>query len=222
MRYSTVLAAFTPVVLAQYGSDSSSSSSSSASTTSSTPSSTASATKGIQTVLVGSTALSFTPNNITADIGTVVEFVFYPKTHSVAQASFADPCMPLANATGFFSGPQTIASGMGDNVFAITINDTKPIWFYCAYPNHCQGGMVGVINAPADGSKTVDMFAAAAANVSTTVSPSYVQGGTLEDASAVTVPSASATGAGIETKGSINLGLALTGLLAAAFAGLIV
>lgn len=73
-----------------------------------------------------------------------------------------------------------------------------------------------------DGSKTIDMFAAAAVNVSTTVPPSKVQGGVLEAASAVTVPSASATGAGIETRGSISFKLAVTGLMAAAFAGLII
>lgn len=145
MHYSTFLIGALPVALAQYGDSGSSGST----TAASSPSSTASATKGIQTVLVGSPkTLSITPNNIKADVGTVVEFVFYPKTHSVAQSAFAEPCQPLANATGFFSGPQTTASGENANVFAITINDTKPIWFYCAFPTHCEGGMVGVINAP--------------------------------------------------------------------------
>jgi len=146
MHYSAFLLAAIPTVLAQYG-DSSSGSSSSAAGAS--PSNTASAQKGVQTVLVGSPkTLSITPNNIKAEKGTVVEFVFYPKTHSVAQSSFAEPCAPLANGTGFFSGPQTTASGENAQVFAITVNDTKPIWFYCAFTGHCQGGMVGVINAP--------------------------------------------------------------------------
>jgi len=146
MHYSTFLLAALPVVFAQYGDSQSGSSSSSSG---STPSSTASATNGIQTVLVGSpNTLSITPNNIKAAVGTVVEFVFYPKTHSVAQSSFAEPCAPLANGTGFFSGGQTTSSGANPTVYAITVNDTKPIWFYCAFPGHCQNGMVGVINAP--------------------------------------------------------------------------
>jgi len=146
MQYSTFFLAALPVVLAQYGDSSSGGSSSSAGAS---PASTASAMKGVQTVLVGSPeVLSITPNNIKAEVGTVVEFVFYPKTHSVAQSSFAEPCAPMANGTGFFSGPQTTASGKNANVFAITINDTKPIWFYCAFPGHCENGMVGVINAP--------------------------------------------------------------------------
>lgn len=27
----------------------------------------------------------------------------------------------------------------------LTVNDTKPIFFYCAAPNHCQKGMFGVV-----------------------------------------------------------------------------
>jgi len=61
------------------------------------------------------------------------------------QSSFQDPCHPLDK--GFFSGfvPTTIApSGV---LFDIVINDTKPIWIYCAQADHCQKGMVASINA---------------------------------------------------------------------------
>jgi hypothetical protein len=30
--------------------------------------------------------------------------------------------------------------------FILTINNTDPIWFYCPQSDHCQSGMVGVIN----------------------------------------------------------------------------
>lgn len=33
-------------------------------------------------------------------------------------------------------------------VFTLTINDTNPIWLYCAQVGHCQAGMVAVINPP--------------------------------------------------------------------------
>ncbi|KAH8590165.1 Cupredoxin [Bisporella sp. PMI_857] len=218
----TLLVSLLPAVLAQYGGSSGSSSSTSAAAASTT----ASATKGIQTVLVGSPqTLVFSPNSIKADVGTVVEFVFYPNTHSVAQSSFAEPCEPLANGTGFYSGRQTTASGStGANVFAITINDTKPIWYYCAFPSHCKSGMVGVINPPSDGSKTVAQFISAAAEINETVAPTVVQGGFVGPASAVSVPSSNSTGnAGVESRGSVQWGLlGMTAMMAAGFGGLII
>jgi hypothetical protein len=30
--------------------------------------------------------------------------------------------------------------------FTITINNTTPLWFYCAQAKHCQNGMVMAIN----------------------------------------------------------------------------
>ena len=138
---------FIPLTLAQYGGGS-------GSTTTSTSSSAAPATTtsssstSIQTVTVGNGALAFSPNSFTAAVGSQVEFVFFPPTHSVAQSSFASPCTPLNNGTGFFSGEMTTATGENANVFTVTINDTNPIWFYCTFPGHCESGMGGVINPP--------------------------------------------------------------------------
>lgn len=56
--------------------------------------------------------------------------------------------------------------------FTITIDDpSKPKWFYCALANHCETGMVGVINPPSSG-QTLDQYRSAAAGVSSTVVPS--------------------------------------------------
>jgi hypothetical protein len=35
-------------------------------------------------------------------------------------------------------------------MFSVTLNDTNPHWLYCAQTalNHCQSGMVMVINPP--------------------------------------------------------------------------
>lgn len=148
MYTSTILLSLLPVALAQYGGGSSDSS-----TTSSAAAAASSAATpaGVQVVKVGNLKgdLTFTPDTITAAAGTKVEFVFYPATHSVAQASFASPCEPLNTTVGFFSGPIMTTTGPNtDQVFTITVNDTKPIWFYCGFPGHCQKGMVGVINAP--------------------------------------------------------------------------
>ncbi len=51
-------------------------------------------------------------------------------------------------------------------VFTILVNDTKPIWMYCATPNHCRQGMVMAINAPSEGEKTLQKYKALAANAS--------------------------------------------------------
>lgn len=89
--------------------------------------------------------LSFEPNQVKAAVGDRVEFHFFPDFHSVAQSSFDKPCEPL-NDTAFFSGPVDIQSGMSDMVWTLDIRDEDPKWFYCATANHCQSGMVGVIN----------------------------------------------------------------------------
>ena len=95
--------------------------------------------------------LTFEPNNLTAPVGSVVQFQFYPKNHSVVQAAFSNPCEPInnvmSNVTGFFSGymPTTLDAKMKPG-FTIPIMDSKPIWYYCSQEKHCQAGMVGVIN----------------------------------------------------------------------------
>ena len=55
---------------------------------------------------VGNGALVFSPNNVPAAIGDVLAFHYFPQNHSVAQSSFAAPCVPLAGAAtpAIFSG----------------------------------------------------------------------------------------------------------------------
>jgi plastocyanin len=140
-----ILFSLFPWALAQYGGGSSGSST----TTSTAPATTtSSSTPGVQTVTVGDdNALAFSPNSITAAVGSSIEFEFYAPIHSVTQSSFDSPCTPLANGTGFWSGAfTTTGDGTNANVFTLTINDTNPIWFYCATPSHCESGMAGVIN----------------------------------------------------------------------------
>jgi plastocyanin len=137
--------------------------------------------KAIQVVTVGEGgAIQYSPDSITAEVGSQVEFQFFGPAHSVVQASFAEPCTAINNGAGFFAGMQTSGSGPNPNSFTITINDTNPIWFYCAFPGHCQAGMVGVINqSPSDSSKTLDNFRAAAANTSKSTTPPQQQGGVI-------------------------------------------
>lgn len=159
MYTSTLLLALLPAAFAQYGdggtqpSPTTTAKGAAATTSSTSSSSTASASGATATITVGNGGLQFSPNTTTVAAGSTVEFQFYGTgiglTHSVVQASFAEPCQSLANSTGFFSGGFT-TSGTGPNstVFVITVNDTTPIWFFCGFPTHCEMGMVGVINPP--------------------------------------------------------------------------
>ncbi|KFY99244.1 hypothetical protein V498_00898 [Pseudogymnoascus sp. VKM F-4517 (FW-2822)] len=225
----------TSVVASQYGSSSSSDTTSNSQAATDTTTDSSGAT--VHKVLVGQTALKFTPWNLTAAVGDKVEFHFYPTTHSVAQAAFDKPCQPSSDTAFFSGGVTTQASGKrrrqdtaaGDmKIFTVTVNDTKPIWYYCAFPNHCQGGMVGVINQAATGEKTIEAFAAAAKDVETTVAPAKVQGGTwgaaeastgTETGGASTPSQSTGAAAGLMERGSYSTVVAAG--LVAAMAGLV-
>jgi plastocyanin len=93
-------------------------------------------------------ALRYSPNVTTAAVGDTVVFHFWPGHHNVVQGDYSNPCNPSKDA--FYSGfiSPSGASGEADKVFTITINNTDPIWFYCSETEHCQNGMVAVINPP--------------------------------------------------------------------------
>ncbi|RDW95364.1 hypothetical protein BP5796_01127 [Coleophoma crateriformis] len=187
-----------PVALCQYGGGGAGSS-----TTATAAAAVASGS--IQTVSVGEDGLVFTPNTLTAAVGSMVQFEFYPPSHSVAQSSFENPCAPL-NSSAFFSGGfTTTGNGPNATTFTITINDTSPIWFYCGFPTHCETGMAGVINPPSNTSQTLAMYQAAAAAVGNTTRPPAVQGGVIGPAAAVssgTSTSTSATATATSTSGA--------------------
>jgi len=119
--------------------------------------------------------LTFTPNVINASLGDTVTFKFWPKNHSVAQATFNAPCQPANNS--FWSGFFPTKEGANEQVFVYTVaNESAPVWFYCTQGQHCQNGMVGVINPPASGQRTIQAFAAAAKDAPANVSPSSEKG----------------------------------------------
>ncbi|KAF2497814.1 Cupredoxin [Lophium mytilinum] len=172
--------------------------------------------------------LAFTPNNTKAAQGDTVTFHYYPADHSVAQGTFAKPCEPKAN--GFWSGFVPVASGVSPTTFVVTVNDTKPIWFYCTKANHCQKGMAGAINAPyVDTGNTTDAYIAASEKAASNVTPQNVAigfGGKLANStSASGSPTAasgtatgtgaaqSATGTGAASAVGLSKGLGLAALL---------
>ncbi|KAL5495467.1 hypothetical protein ACEPAI_930 [Sanghuangporus weigelae] len=110
-------------------------------------------------VTVGSAqgALEFNPEAIFAQPGDQVVFNFQQKNHSAVQSSFADPCGQKEG--GFNSGFFPVDASVTDNfpTYTITVNDTNPIWVYCAQAagtpaSHCGKGMVFAVNCGTDGS----------------------------------------------------------------------
>ncbi|KAI3391532.1 hypothetical protein diail_7176 [Diaporthe ilicicola] len=133
----------------------------------------ASAANKIIPVLVGGTALTFTPNSVTANPGDVLQFQFAARNHTVTQSRPTSPCQPLAAGPGAPDAPGTAAgvnsgfipfdggaSGMV-GTFTVPVMNTQPMFLYCAQAMHCQQGMVMTVNAqPTD---LIDYFNAAAA-----------------------------------------------------------
>lgn len=107
----------------------------------------------VVTVSTANNSLVYTPNNIKANPGEMVQFQFVAGNHTVTQSTFDQPCTPIStimsNVTGFHSGYQPAAASQQSGMiptYTVMINDSKPIWLYCAQGKHCQSGMVMVIN----------------------------------------------------------------------------
>jgi len=96
-------------------------------------------------VSVGSDSYVYAPDSVTAAPDDTVTFHFYPGNHSVVQSDFDSPC---SSSNGIFSGYVNSESGASSTTFVVTITDTNPIWLFCSQTEHCQSGMVMVINPP--------------------------------------------------------------------------
>ncbi len=74
------------------------------------------------TIGVGEGGLVFKPESVTADVGDLLDFHFYPKNHSVVQGTFSSPCQPLAG--GVYSGFMPEEAGEGVCPPSMTIPHT--------------------------------------------------------------------------------------------------
>jgi plastocyanin len=107
----------------------------------------------IEVVVGGPNGLVFTPSRVSASPRDVIKFSFRAKNHTVTQSSFGAPCLPLTDKPtgtriGFDSGFVPVAADATDfPTWSLTINDTAPIWAFCAQANHCGSGMVFAINS---------------------------------------------------------------------------
>ncbi|PTU21876.1 hypothetical protein P175DRAFT_0405875, partial [Aspergillus ochraceoroseus IBT 24754] len=94
----------------------------------------------------------YVPHSISANVGDVVVFQFYPRNHSVVQADYNAPCIP-ANGDYFFSGifdtfDEVNGQLVGDPpTWSWTVDRSEPTFFYCTAIDSClENGMVGAIN----------------------------------------------------------------------------
>lgn len=104
-------------------------------------------------VKVGDGGMKFSPEKVVAEAGDMIQFQFIGGNHTVTQSTFAAPCTPISMSNtgvqGFHSGfqPADASSAQGmTSTFSVLVNDTKPMWAYCAQGKHCENGMVMVIN----------------------------------------------------------------------------
>lgn len=132
-------------------------------------------------VIAGFNGLNFEPNNVVAEVGDIIQWEFLPANHTVVQSNFADPCQPLADGSGFFPGFQfPVAEGESELVYQIVVESDETIWYYCpqVMGNHCQEGMVGVINQNFDNPDvSLAKHKELAAKTGTSVVPPEIQGG---------------------------------------------
>ena len=92
--------------------------------------------------------ISFVPNNVYAEPGDIIRFVFKQKNHTATLTSFEDVCKPLLNAvsqpifdTGFKPVPPEQKDYFPTVDFAVQNKD--PHFFYCQQTRHCGQGMLG-------------------------------------------------------------------------------
>ncbi|KAH8748713.1 Cupredoxin [Hyaloscypha finlandica] len=146
-------------------------------------------------ITAGTGGLAFSPDTVTAAVGDVLEFHFVGSIHSAVQGDFSSPC--VQSSGGFDSGKISSAS-----VFQVTVKTTDPMWFFCATPTHCQGGMAGVVNPPSTGD-SLAAYKSAAGNAPSSSSSGKVSGGVVlpvgssgSSSSATPAPPSTASSAG--------------------------
>ncbi|KAL2072824.1 hypothetical protein VTL71DRAFT_12167 [Oculimacula yallundae] len=152
-------------------------------------------------VVVGSlqdpNAVTFTPNAIQAAPGDTVQYQFVSANHTATQAAGAQsPCKPANNAVNsmfssslnfeswcfagradleFIGGFMPVQQGAQRvKTFTMVVQDTQPMYMYCAAANHCQQGMVMTINAASADTRA---FQSAAKKARNNVAANNVNGG---------------------------------------------
>jgi len=150
----------------------------------------------------GNSMMVFSPSNITAQPNDIVQFSFVSGNHTATQSTFSNPCVAgFANGSlGFDSGYMPVAANSSNfPTFNISVNDTSPVWVFCAQNNpvsHCGNGMVFVVNAVEDGPNNWAAFQSAAERFNGTMTPSM----TLTSTSSSPSPSSGGTGGSVSPR----------------------
>lgn len=96
--------------------------------------------------------LLFTPQQVQAMPGDVVQFEFHRLNHTVTESSLDDPCTRMEGGFDSGFGHFNPSDAPGDFV-AFDVRSNASRWFFCAqqdpYP-HCRAGMVFALNPGAD------------------------------------------------------------------------
>jgi plastocyanin len=95
------------------------------------------------TIIVAPTkgVLRMVPFATEAAVGDTIEFIWHADQHTVTKGSALQLCNQSADASTFDTGLQNHSFS-----YLQVVNDTNPLYYYCAHPGHCQNGMFGVIN----------------------------------------------------------------------------
>jgi plastocyanin len=136
-------------------------------------------------IRVGNGSNTFNPPQVNATTGDTLQFIFYPKNHTVTQSTFKVPCQPMAG--GADSNYQPVpANATSSPSWTVMVNSTDPQWFYCKqarycplpvfildhfeltnlHCSHCTQGMVFALNPTAE--KSFEAFQATAKGSSST------------------------------------------------------
>ncbi|RDL35448.1 uncharacterized protein BP5553_07379 [Venustampulla echinocandica] len=166
----------------------------------------------VHVVTVGSMngSLTFSPNDIQAKVGEMVQFQFMPANHSVVQSTFDAPCQPISknsNVTGIFSGYMPVqASASTAPTYTIMVANKTPMWLYCSQGKHCQNGMVMVINAnpAANASRTLQEYTKGAKQATANLAPNVAAGGVAGTNNTSGSNSGSGTGTGSDNPSSTD------------------
>ncbi|KPI42661.1 uncharacterized protein AB675_2002 [Cyphellophora attinorum] len=117
-------------------------------------------------------SLKYFPDTVHAPPGSVVQFQFHPKNHTVTESTFDAPCkakdpsLAKPQRPGLKSGfVPVMPQSENTPVYNVLINDTDPIWIFCGQMPHCQRGMSMVINPPNNPEKTIQKYQEAAAKL---------------------------------------------------------
>jgi plastocyanin len=186
-------------------------------------------------IRVGNGSLTFNPPQVNATTGDTLQFIFYPKNHTVTQSTFKAPCQPMAGGADSNYQPVPVNATSSPS-WTIMVNSTDPQWFYCKQTTYCllpvfildhfeltnlhcshcqQGGMVFALNPTAEKSFAAFQATAKASAADGTPPASSNTTGTGTGTNAGTGTGAAATSSSTSNpNGAVATGGRAGGLLA--------